>query len=105
MIKGDYRCSADPSEFGNNLWLFNIDNLIQTNSISCSNMLSSSDPVTNFKDGITDTFGLSNDICTSPSKLNSLDKEIGNKDSVFIKSEFVLLSDNYELCKKRLMSL
>ena len=78
MIKGDYGCSANPSEFGNILSLFNTDDLLNTDSTSCSNLLSPSNPVTNFKHGITDTFVPTNGICRSPSKLSGLHNENDN---------------------------
>ena len=65
-----------------------------TNSISCSNLLSSLNPVTNFKHGITDTFGPSNGICTSPSKLSGLDYENGNSNRVSVTNKKLAVSED-----------
>ena len=54
------------------------------NSTLCSNLLSSMNPVINFKHGITDTLGPSNGICTSPSKLSGLDNENSNNNIVSV---------------------
>ena len=53
-----------------------------------------SNPVTNFKHEITDTFVPSNSICKNPSKLSSLDNENANNNSVSITNRKLAVSED-----------
>ena len=64
------------------------------NSTSCSNLLSSLNPVTNFKHGITDTLVPSNGICISPSKLSGLDNKNGKNNRVSVTNTKLGVSAN-----------